>query len=336
MAYFKITTVLSMVALVSSDSSSNEIMQKLSLLEKTGEFRESALKKAGEWFQAHQDPQGDAGDQAGMKELKASNPEAWAVVNALLTKKSLGLLNSRHPTASMSPSDRPDAPLDSPQAEPQATFTAPQAQAAAPRVVAPQVAAPELDVPGAAESEVDVPVKHHDFLHWKPADDEQMVSKVLGMAAELTGKGGSVAQASETVASPPKNIQATAVKAEDPPAQPQAQPEQQPQHHASVLSFDWGNTYAGFETQHDTRSSSASPPLKARQDLSTNPYLKGIDFSSELGPSTMSQVAENSYLKSVNLNGGNIESMSKPHPKGAITAKDIGGPNKLTSFSWYN
>merc|ERR1719160_1466196 len=113
MAYFKIVAVLSVVVSGDSDSSS-EFIQKLSTLEKTGEFRESALQTAGEWFRAHQVPQGDGGDQAGMAELKATNPEAWAVVNALLTKKSLGLLNSHHPSASMS-SDAASAPLDSAQ-----------------------------------------------------------------------------------------------------------------------------------------------------------------------------------------------------------------------------
>merc|ERR1719265_2201991 len=49
-----------------------------------------------------------------MAELKATNPDAYAVVNALLTKKSLGLLNSRHPTASMNPTDATDSALVSP------------------------------------------------------------------------------------------------------------------------------------------------------------------------------------------------------------------------------
>jgi len=376
MVRFQFIKMLAMVAIASS-ASTNEVMQELSVLEKTGEYQEDALKLAGQWFRIHQDPQGDAGDQAGMTELKKSNPEAWAVVNALLTKKSLGLLNSRHPTASMGGSGVSDAPLaslvpisDAPVSSPQAPVTAPSAPVAVPQVAltapvaTPAVAAPDLDVPGAAEW-VDSPSlsapKHHDFLHWKPANDEAMVSQVLGMAASLS-HGGSAAEASEAPVAPEKDVQPTAIKfdppaqpqvvqainVEDAPAQPQfqlesqpkvqpeakAHPQSQPQHRDL---FDWGNTYADQTNSASHQAvlvSPARPAVKVHQDLSSNPYLKGIDFSSELGTSTMSQVAENSYLKSVDMDGSDVP---KAEAKRPITAKDIGGgPNKLTGFSWYN
>merc|ERR1719421_1905190 len=53
-----------------------------------------AEHRAQEWMRMHagQDP-----DQEGLDELKATNPEAFSIVQALLTKRSLGLLNAKHP-----------------------------------------------------------------------------------------------------------------------------------------------------------------------------------------------------------------------------------------------
>lgn len=348
MGHFSITIILSLAA-VASSISSDQFMQKLndwqmlSAQEEADTFSNEALQEADAWLRAHED---DPGDEAGMAELKATNPEAYAVVNALLTKKSLGLLNSRH-----HPLDMADSQMNSPQTETQAAYQAP--------AVVPE--APAVAVPAAPE-EVDPipPVSgHHDFLNWKPANDEEMVSNVLGMVAGLTN-GKSVPHASAAAAAPVKKIQAEDlptqpqpqpetlpdVQAAEAPAQPQFQPEAQvqpkaqpqskPQHRASALSFDWGNTYAGFQSKHENAETASSSPLQKappQQDLSNNPYLKGIDFSSELPQSTISQVAENSYLKSVNLNGGDTP---QPQKKKDVTADDIGGPNKLTKFNWYN
>merc|ERR1719235_2009991 len=51
---------------------------------------------------------GDDPDKQGLDELRATNPDAYAIVNALLTKRSLGMLNMRHPSASFKPTN--DAP----------------------------------------------------------------------------------------------------------------------------------------------------------------------------------------------------------------------------------
>jgi hypothetical protein len=318
MALFRVAALLSIVALASGESSV-EFQRKF-----------TALQKAQEWLSTHQDPVA-AGDQAGMAELKTANPDAYAIVNALLTKKSLGLLNSRHPTAAMSPSDAADAPLDTPQPglEPKPAFTAPVVEVATPDAV-------DVELPSEPQ--------HHDFLHWKPPNDETMVSNVLGMVAGLTG-GHAPQVASAVQAVEPPHVQPQVrPEAQQPMALPEAQPQPQPQpqHHASVLSFDWGNTYAGQGQAVQSKRNyaqpiSASPAMKvpaqqvpAQQDQSNNPYLKGIDFSSELTPATTSQIAVNSYLKGFN-------SGDAPQPKAnAINAKDIGAPNKLTNFNWYN
>jgi hypothetical protein len=61
------------------------------VLERSSTFR------AKMWLKTH-DP---SGDEAGMQDLKNSDPNAFAIVQALLTKKSLGLLDPNHPSASM-------------------------------------------------------------------------------------------------------------------------------------------------------------------------------------------------------------------------------------------
>merc|ERR1719453_585987 len=61
------------------------------VLERSSEFR------AKMWLKTHQPSE----DEAGMQDLKSSDPNAYAIVQALLTKKSLGLLDPNHPTASM-------------------------------------------------------------------------------------------------------------------------------------------------------------------------------------------------------------------------------------------
>lgn len=55
----------------------------------------SAAFRAKLWLKSH-DP---SADEAGMNDLKNSDPNAFAIVQALLTKKSLGLLDPNHPTA---------------------------------------------------------------------------------------------------------------------------------------------------------------------------------------------------------------------------------------------
>jgi len=56
----------------------------------------SAAFRAKMWLKAHDEP---SADEAGMNDLKNSDPNAFAIVQALLTKKSLGLLDPSHPSA---------------------------------------------------------------------------------------------------------------------------------------------------------------------------------------------------------------------------------------------
>merc|ERR1719247_149454 len=84
------------VAAASLASSSSRTSIASSSLARTSihEGLNTMVLRARDWLRAHEDP-----DEAGMEELKSTNPDAYAIVQALITKKSLGLLNPKHPNA---------------------------------------------------------------------------------------------------------------------------------------------------------------------------------------------------------------------------------------------
>jgi len=286
---------------------------------------------------------GDADpDQQGLDELKATNPEAFSIVNALLTKRSLGMLNTRHPSASFAPNADAAPQHDGPSALDVLKASEPQ------RAPSASVEAP-VEVP-VSEVSMSVPRSHHagGWLNWKPHnDDEDMVNSVLGAVAELKNGNSAPLQQEQRAPAPPVQEQPVAAPpvVEQPVAVPaavtntaptfQEQPAvQQNVHRLGALSFDWGNRYASSQ-QASTEASAtpqwstsrATPPQQAQAPTDNNPYLKGIDFSSDLGApiakASMSQ--QNSYLR-----GSGLESAP------AHTIEKDNGVNKLTSFSWYD
>jgi len=134
---------------------------------------------ARQWLRNHPAPQGDD-----LAELKTANPEAYAIVKALLTKRSLGLLDPKHPSASFVKAAPADAVPSGPE-------------------VFQNMAGPSASK-SHAEEYPDVPVAstHHDWLNWKPkesaADDESMVNSVLGAVANLKAGGNLRGNSGET------------------------------------------------------------------------------------------------------------------------------------------
>lgn len=113
---------------------------------------------------------------------RLQNPEAYAIVKALLTKRSLGLLDPKHPTASFTKTDDKSSSEDQgPEAF--AKFASPG------ELTQRSQSPPPVDVPYA---EVQSAPAHRDWLNWKPQNsadnDEAMVQNVLGAVAELKGK----------------------------------------------------------------------------------------------------------------------------------------------------
>merc|ERR1719316_826512 len=88
--------MVAVAASLTRSSSSSSSLSRSSLARSSikREGLNTMVLRAREWLRTHEDP-----DQAGMDELKQTNPDAYAIVQALITKKSLGLLNPKHPNA---------------------------------------------------------------------------------------------------------------------------------------------------------------------------------------------------------------------------------------------
>jgi len=144
-------------SLASSSSSSSLAASSLARSSLAKQGLNTMVLRAREWLRTHEDP-----DQAGMDELKNTNPDAYAIVQALMTKKSLGLLNPKHPNAFGGYQDAP--------AKGDMSTTIVDAE---PVPVAAVVTETQHD-------------SHSDFFNWKPhEDDDAMVSNVLGAVASL-------------------------------------------------------------------------------------------------------------------------------------------------------
>jgi len=139
-------------------------------------LRTQAQAGAAAWLHDHPEAQADE-----LAELKTENPEAYAIVKALLTKRSLGLLDPRHPTASFAAHG---PPLQASEMG-AAAFAKPSSSA-------------ESGAPAGEQlyPEASAAPAHHDWLNWKPqdsaVDDEALVKGVLGSVASLTGQAQKV------------------------------------------------------------------------------------------------------------------------------------------------
>lgn len=135
--------------------------------------------RAREWLRTHEDP-----DEAGMEELKTTNPDAYAIVQALITKKSLGLLNPRHPNAFGGYQDAPGK-----------------------GTMSTDIVDPQPVVPLAAVATQTQHSSNQDFFNWKPhEDDDSMISNVLGAVSSLKN-GASASSVEQAVSAPMKSTQ---------------------------------------------------------------------------------------------------------------------------------
>lgn len=254
----------------------------------------SAVSQARLFMRSHvrAPPSGDE-----LAELKTENPEAYALVKALLTKRSLGLLDPRHPTSKFAA-----APTETVEQGPEAfaKFASTETvQAPHQEVQNSQPSVPYAEVQGAA---------HHDWLNWKPQDsaasDEAMVQNVLGAVAELKGKKVNLmsqhrstpTESQPTTEEQPASSEAPAQTAKV--AQKVSQPDTAPRENSYLKTVDFG-------------LSTPEAPKAAPQPKHKNSYLDGIDLSGD-----MPQVTESSQK-----------------PKQTSQAQRSSS-NYLTSFSW--
>jgi len=236
-----------------------------------------------------------------LAELNRQNPEAYALVKALLTKRSLGLLNPRHPTASFAtPTAEQQEQSETAEQGPEvySQFASPGELSASHshghrESLVAKVAVPYADVQPAAS---------RDWLNWKPNqanDDDQMVQNVLGAVAELKGKkAGLLSKRSSEESSLATDESAFAV--EEPKAAP-VRP--------------------------------AAPPAAPQE----NGYLKSIDFGIK-APETEQPAAaprrENSYLKGLDLNSDMPKDVSSTETSKKTSQVQGSSASYLSSFSW--
>lgn len=238
-----------------------------------------------------------------LAELKGENPEAYALVKALLTKRSLGLLNSRHPTASFAAPAADQMPEAEKGPEAFAKFASPGEISAAhtPQVSALGVTA-EVAVPYA-----NVQTAHHDWLNWKPSasamSDEQMVQNVLGAVAGLKGSKAGLLSKQRTVDENPLAADAASMDSE--PEAPVAAP----------------------------KPVAAAPEPAPKE----NSYLKTIDFgldNKETQAAAAPPAHENSYLKGLDLSGDMPTVVATPESSKKAAQVQSSSTNSLSSFSW--
>jgi len=179
----------------------------------------TAEQRASMWLRNNADP-----DQAGMDDLKGSDPTAFAIVQALLTKKSLGLLDPTNPSASFTGTKKVA----------QRSFAEEAAAAGVTATTAitrsdddAQSASVALPYPtaGAAMPFPDVASGHHDHFNFQANNDDAMVQSVLGAASELKAQPQAAARSSSN------SLLSSASGVNTP------------------IALDWGNTYAGTSSR---------------------------------------------------------------------------------------
>jgi hypothetical protein len=274
--------------------------------------------RAEAWMRDNPDP-----DSAGMDDLKNSDPNAYAIVSALLMKQQVGLLDPANPTGK-----RPEAEHES---------------AADIMRDAPTIQGTE----GMAMSEMAIkaPVRQaaltHDPWAFKPHDDDEaMVSNVLGAVSGLTGSSMPSAprapsmpsssllssrRSTESALNADMDLVGMAGSASD--LGSSAGQEQANSGNYYGISMEWGKKPQASMSQQNSYVAPAQPsePVMNR----ANPYLEGIDLGNQ--PASMapkpaaSLVKQRSYLESISFPGTEVKPAEAPMAKGS---------NDLMGFSW--
>lgn len=235
----------------------------------------SAASTASEWLQKHQTP---TDDQLG--ELKNANPDAYAMVKALLTKHSMGLVK-------LAPEQRGPDVFRNMMTPSHLAAHRPQAYMGA-----------------------STPVDNMKYNPKAAADkDEQMVDKLLGAVAGLSGaKGKKIALLRK-------------------------------RHHKEEVESPFANDMAAFGVAAQTTMAPAAQPEEAPQveeqqqpDKHENSYLKGIDLTGDMPSVAPKKHAHahdpNNYLATFSFGDDAPPVPEAPKPKKVAAPK----PKKDNSF----
>jgi len=212
----------------------------------------SAAFRAKLWLKSHDSP---SADQAGMDDLKNSDPNAYAIVQALLTKKSLGLLDPNHPTTSMTG----DAPRKHKSFQEEAN-DAGLTQDAPSEAVSEMEMHSSMPYPtGGSASPYPEVNAHHDPWNYKTThSDDDIVNSVLGGAAAAPAQTESDTLSLSAV-SQQEQQQMPAPVAPVAPASMQN----------GIPSLSWGNPMAGSSSDAPAAPAAVAQPVVAEESDSS-------------------------------------------------------------------
>lgn len=199
----------------------------------------TANQRAMTWLRDN----GSDPDAAGMADLRASDPNAFAIVQALLTKRSLGLLDPSNPSASFTGAKHQQQRSFKQEADEHGlTVDAPVSDSspAVSNVPYPSVGAAALPFPDVAAPRSD---SHFNF---HANNDDAMVQSVLGAVSQLKQHGSAFATKKSTTHSSALSD--------------------------SPISIDWGNPHAGVDQPVPSHQS-----LVVSQSKSTDQSSMGLN-----------------------------------------------------------
>jgi hypothetical protein len=289
-------------------------------------FAESAARL---WLSQHGAPKRDE-----LAELRTANPEAYAIVNALLSKKALGLLDPKHPRASFS-KEVPVASADQEASSWRQLLASPGEQHQAEVQTAPHrdwlnwkpqnTADDDVMVQNVLGSVSDLhaevqPAPRHDWLNWKPqsaTDDAVMVKNMLGPVADVKDNTASLLSHSYSQQATPPVIDTVATKREIP--------------EAALVKESGGN----LDLDVKWWQSGSSSLVNSASEMQPRSWVQSSHGRRQGAINSNPATVAAAYLTGLDLTGNSDApaAYKKSTPKKSLRALSTSS-NVLQSFSW--
>lgn len=262
----------------------------------------SALSAAKQWLASHAS---SLPNEDQLSELKQENPDAYAMVNALLAKRSLGLGGARLPASQKGPE----------------TFLR------------------MMSTHHATEKSVAVPYaqvkpEEQDWLHWKPDDsaknDEAMVDNVLGAVAQMRGLKGKARKKIGFLTKRRHVHEEENVEADD-----------AFMHDAELFGVDLHPTAAPVKqiVSMDNQEEQQDAPVERK--TTKNSYLEGLNLSGDLTEEIMGAAHKNHKLKGDHSDSQNYlagfsfgDSLVEDQPTTSLAPKAKAEPKNDAFLNW--
>jgi len=247
------------------------------ILENSADFRAKMWMKSHMMFnqKTHQYDRNDpSGDEAGMQDLKNSDPNAFAIVQALLTKQSLGLLDPNHPSVKFGGAAAPKKHKSFQEEAEEAGLTqdTPSSAVTSQMEMGSSMPYPSVGASSAAPYP-EVRASHNPWNYKTTHSDDELVNSVLGDEAAAPAQPQSdplslsamTAQYTAPVqAAPAQPVEQYAAPVQAAPVPLQAQA-------AGIPNLNWGNPMTGSSEEAPAApASQASPAAEPEQADSTD------------------------------------------------------------------